>query len=94
MFQELLGSDVVDLQKLRSRSWSGIPSESRAVRPAAPPSASVPAAALHPPWRTWQMCWQLLLGYLPPNLDWRESTLQRKRKDYYGSVPQVPRRAG
>lgn len=26
--------------------------------------------------------WQLLCGYLPPNIDWREETLQRKRQEY------------
>ena len=32
--------------------------------------------------------WQLLLGYLPPNRAWRESTLERKRREYYEAVPQ------
>ena len=27
------------------------------------------------------MTWQLLLGYLPPNRAWRESTLERKRRE-------------
>ena len=34
------------------------------------------------------MTWQLLLGYLPPNRAWRESTLERKRREYYEAVPQ------
>ena len=34
------------------------------------------------------MAWQLLLGYLPPNRAWRESTLERKRREYASSVPQ------
>ena len=34
------------------------------------------------------MVWQVLLGYLPPNRAWRESTLERKRQEYYSSVPQ------
>lgn len=33
-------------------------------------------------------CWQLLLGYLPSNREWREETLQRKRREYWESVPQ------
>ena len=32
--------------------------------------------------------WQLLLGYLPPNRTWRESTLERKRREYAEAVPQ------
>jgi len=32
--------------------------------------------------------WQLLLGYLPPNHEWREATLKRKRREYCESVPQ------
>ena len=34
------------------------------------------------------MCWQLLLGYLPSNPEWRADTLQRKRREYWASVPQ------
>ena len=34
------------------------------------------------------MCWQLLLGYLPSNPEWRADTLQRKRREYWESVPQ------
>ena len=34
------------------------------------------------------VCWQLLLGYLPSNLEWRADTLQRKRREYWASVPQ------
>ena len=34
------------------------------------------------------MTWQLLLGYLPPNRAWRESTLERKRREYGEAVPQ------
>jgi hypothetical protein len=34
------------------------------------------------------MSWQLLLGYLPPNRAWRESTLERKRREYCEAVPQ------
>jgi len=33
-------------------------------------------------------CWRLLLGYLPANADRRESTLQRKRKEYFDCIPQ------
>ena len=32
--------------------------------------------------------WKLLLGYLPPNKEWREATLQRKRREYADAVPQ------
>ena len=32
--------------------------------------------------------WQLLLGYLPPNRAWRDSMLERKRREYYEAVPQ------
>jgi len=32
--------------------------------------------------------WQLLLGYLPANREWRQSTLARKRREYAESVPQ------
>ena len=31
--------------------------------------------------------WQLLLGYVPSNEEWRESTLSRKRREYCESVP-------
>ena len=34
------------------------------------------------------VCWQLLLGYLPSNPEWRADTLQRKRREYWASVPQ------
>jgi len=34
------------------------------------------------------VCWQLLLGYLPSNCEWRADTLQRKRREYWASVPQ------
>jgi len=34
------------------------------------------------------LSWQLLLGYLPPNRAWRESTLERKRREYCEAVPQ------
>lgn len=34
------------------------------------------------------MCWQLLLGYLPPNREWRATTLERKRREYCEAVPQ------
>jgi len=32
--------------------------------------------------------WQLLLGYLPSNREWRAATLQRKRREYCEAVPQ------
>lgn len=32
--------------------------------------------------------WQLLLGYLPANREWQDSTLERKRREYRDSVPQ------
>lgn len=32
--------------------------------------------------------WQLLCGYLPPNIDWREETLQRKRLEYRRFIEQ------
>jgi hypothetical protein len=35
------------------------------------------------------MSWQLLLGYLPLNSERRESTLERKRKDYLDGIKQV-----
>lgn len=31
--------------------------------------------------------WQQLLGYLPANREWREASLQRKRREYSESVP-------
>jgi hypothetical protein len=34
------------------------------------------------------MCWQILMGYLPCNQDRRETTLQRKRKEYEDLVNQ------
>eukprot|EP00276_Gloeochaete_wittrockiana_P005734 CAMPEP_0184661458 /NCGR_PEP_ID=MMETSP0308-20130426/38430_1 /TAXON_ID=38269 /ORGANISM="Gloeochaete witrockiana, Strain SAG 46.84" /LENGTH=513 /DNA_ID=CAMNT_0027102775 /DNA_START=233 /DNA_END=1771 /DNA_ORIENTATION=- len=33
------------------------------------------------------MCWQLLLGYLPTNVERRRSTLERKRKEYRDCIP-------
>lgn len=33
-------------------------------------------------------CWRLLLGYLPPNKDRRESMLSRKRREYRDYLPQ------
>lgn len=63
-FEALLASDCVDLKKLRSLAWSGIPAQCRAES------------------------WQLLLGYLPPNREWRQSTLSRKRREYCEAVPQ------
>lgn len=33
-------------------------------------------------------CWRLLLGYLPPNKDRRESMLARKRREYRDYLPQ------
>ena len=32
--------------------------------------------------------WQLLLGYLPSNVEYRADALQRKRREYWESVPQ------
>lgn len=34
------------------------------------------------------LCWQLLLGYLPPNRDRREQILARKRREYKDLVPE------
>ncbi|KAK9804775.1 hypothetical protein WJX72_004752 [[Myrmecia] bisecta] len=34
------------------------------------------------------VCWQLLLGYLPPNRERREQILQRKRREYRDMVPE------
>lgn len=34
------------------------------------------------------VAWRILLGYLPTNLDRREATLERKRKEYMDCVPQ------
>jgi len=34
------------------------------------------------------MTWKLLLGYLPVNADRRETTLERKRKEYLDCIPQ------
>ncbi|KAL0041033.1 hypothetical protein WJX77_002810 [Trebouxia sp. C0004] len=34
------------------------------------------------------LCWQLLLGYLPPNRDRREQILARKRREYRDMVPE------
>jgi len=34
------------------------------------------------------VAWRILLGYLPTNLDRREATLERKRKEYVDCVPQ------
>ncbi|KAL6048753.1 TBC1 domain family member [Balamuthia mandrillaris] len=33
------------------------------------------------------LVWKLLLGYLPSNMDRRDSTLHRKRQEYYDAVP-------
>ncbi|KAK9904760.1 hypothetical protein WJX75_002030 [Coccomyxa subellipsoidea] len=34
------------------------------------------------------VCWQLLLGYLPPNRERREQILERKRREYRDLVPE------
>ncbi|KAJ3359200.1 GTPase-activating protein [Allomyces javanicus] len=34
------------------------------------------------------LCWQLLMGYLPPTADRRDATLARKRKEYADTVEQ------
>ncbi|EIE19077.1 RabGAP/TBC protein [Coccomyxa subellipsoidea C-169] len=34
------------------------------------------------------VCWQLLLGYLPPNRERREQILERKRREYRDMVPE------
>eukprot|EP01041_Mallomonas_annulata_P003288 gene3288-6515_t len=39
------------------------------------------------PYEFKNMVWQLLLGYLPTNKSRRETTLQRKRKEYIDSIP-------
>ncbi|NXJ73495.1 TB22A protein, partial [Trogon melanurus] len=40
------------------------------------------------PKRVRPIAWKLLSGYLPANVDRRESTLQRKRKEYFAFVEQ------
>ncbi|KNE71365.1 hypothetical protein AMAG_15599 [Allomyces macrogynus ATCC 38327] len=43
-------------------------------------------AGIPPEFRT--LCWQLLMGYLPPTADRRDATLARKRKEYADTVQQ------
>lgn len=43
-------------------------------------------SGIPPPHRP--VCWQLLLGYLPGNAEYRADTLSRKRREYWSAVPQ------
>ena len=52
---------------------------------------SAQAFSGQPPDAILQESWQLLLGYLPSNREWRAATLQRKRREYCEAVPQVKR---
>ncbi|KAK2184906.1 hypothetical protein NP493_249g08000 [Ridgeia piscesae] len=63
-FKTMLESANIDLDDVKTMSWSGIPGQYR-------PTA-----------------WKILSGYLPPSLDRRQPTLERKRQEYYNFVEQ------
>ncbi|ELT94978.1 hypothetical protein CAPTEDRAFT_184346 [Capitella teleta] len=63
-FKTLLETPHLDLDELKTISWSGVPKQYR------------------------QTAWKILSGYLPPTLDRRTLTLERKRQEYYNFIQQ------
>lgn len=74
-FLQILARPVIDFEELRSASWKGIPEQ---VCPASMRRPSISYILQVRP-----LCWQILLGYVPCESQYRLQALERKRTRYF-----------